>query len=100
MTRPALRLASAEDMPAPRADDDSALVLEQALDDLARQRTTYWLGDSGVRLHALASLISQAHQMLPAAIDDARDQEVTWTDIAQLLGISPRTAARLRRRTP
>ncbi len=99
MTRPALRLTNAEDMPAPRADDDSALVLEQALDDLARLRTTYWLGDSGVRLHALANLISQAHQMLPAAINDARNQELTWTDIAQLLGVSPSTAARLRRRT-
>ncbi len=100
MTRPALRLASADDMPAPRADDISALVLEQALDDLAQLRTAYWLGDSGVRLHALASLIRQAHQMLPAAIDHARDQEITWTDIAQLLGVSPSTAARIKRRTP
>jgi hypothetical protein len=39
MTRPALRLTSADDMPAPRADDDSALVLEQALNDLSRLRT-------------------------------------------------------------
>jgi hypothetical protein len=100
MTRPALRLTSADDMPAPRADDDSALVLERALDDLARLRTAYWLGDSGVRLHALASLMRQVDQMLPATIDNAREQELTWTDIARLLGVSPRTAARLRRRTP
>lgn len=100
MTRPALRLASADDLPAPRADDDSALVLEQALDDLARLPTAYWLGDSGVRLHTLVSLIMQAQQMLPAAIDHARDQELTWTEIAQLLGVSPSTAARIRRRTP
>ena len=100
MTRPALHLANADDLPAPRADDDSTLVLEQALDDLARLRTAYWLGDAGVRLHALASLITQAHQTLPAAIDEARDQEFTWTDIAQLLGVSPSTAARLRRRNP
>ncbi len=100
MTRPALCLSSAADLPAPRADDDSALVLQQALDDLARLRTAYWLGDSSVRLHALASLIRQAHQMLPAAINDARDQELTWTDIAQLLGVSPSTAARLGQRTP
>ena len=100
MTRPALRLARADDMPAPHTDDASALVLEQALDDLARLRTAYWLGDNAVRLHALASLIRQAHQMLPTAIDDARDQELTWSDIAQLLGVSPSTAARLRRKTP
>ena len=97
MTRRALRLTNADDMPAPRADHDSALVLDQALDNLARLRTAYWLGDSGVRLHALASLISQAHQMLPAAINDARDQELTWTDIGRLLGVSPSTAARVRR---
>ena len=100
MTRPDLRLTNVDDMPAPRADDDSALVLEHALDDLSRLRTAYWLGDSGVRLHTLASLISQAHQMLPTAIDDARDQELTWTEIGQLLGVSPSTAARLRRKTP
>jgi len=100
MTRPAVRLTTADDMPAPRADDDSAFVLELALDALARLRTAYWLGDSGVRLHALASLISQAQQMLPSAIDDAREQELTWTDIAQLLGVSPSAAARLRRRSP
>ena len=99
MTRPALRLTSADDVPTPRADDDSALVLDQALDDLARLRTAYWLGDSGVRPHALARLISQAHLTLPAAIDDARDQKLTRTDIAQLLGVSPSTAARLRNRT-
>ena len=100
MTRPALRLANADDLPTPRADDASALVLEQALDDLARLRTAYWLGDSGVRLHALASIICQAHRMLPTAIDDARDQELTWPEIAQLLGVSPSTAARLRRKAP
>ena len=100
MTRPALRLTSADDVPTPRADDDSALVLDQALDDLARLRTAYSLGDSGVRPHAQARLISQAHLTLPAAIDDARDQKLTRTDIAQLLGVSPSTAARLRNRTP
>ena len=39
MTRPALRLARADDMPAPHAGDDSAFVLERPLDDLARLRT-------------------------------------------------------------
>jgi len=40
-------------------------------------RTPYWLGDSAVRLHALASLIAQAQQLLPQAVHDARDQELT-----------------------
>ena len=48
-------------------------------------RTPYWLGDSAVRLHALASLIAQAQQLLPQAVHDARDQELTWAQIGELL---------------
>ena len=61
---------------------------------LARQRTPYWLGDSSVHLHALASLIAQAEQLLPQAVADARDQELTWTQIGELLGTTAATAAR------
>ena len=81
-------------LPAPAAGDDSLGVLNQAIDDLARLRTPYWLGDSAIRLHALASLITQADQLLPQAVHDARDQELTWTEIGELLGTTPATAAR------
>jgi hypothetical protein len=53
----------------------------------------YWLGDSGVRFHALASLIAQAERLLPQAVCDARDQELTWTQIGELLGTTAATAA-------
>jgi hypothetical protein len=72
---------------------DSALIVRDAIDDLAALRTPYWLGDSAVHLHALASLIAQAQQMIPGAIAAARDQELNWTQIGQLLNVSPRTAA-------
>ena len=49
---------------------------------------------SGVHLHALASLLLQAQQFLPQAVADARDQELSWDEIGQLLGISGSTAAR------
>ena len=69
-------------------------VLNEAIETLARLRTPYWLGDSGVRLHALASLIAQAQRLLPDAVADARDQELTWDEIGQLLGLTGPTAAR------
>lgn len=55
---------------APRTGDDSLHVLTEAIDNLARQHTPCWLGDSGIGLHALASLIAQAEQLLPQAVHD------------------------------
>ena len=100
MTRPPLRLARPGQLPAPATGDDSLGVLNQAVDDLARLRTPYWLGDSAVRLHALASLIAQAQQLLPPAVYDARDQELTWTQIGELTGTTASTAARRYRSKP
>ena len=59
-----------------------------------------WLGDSAVRLHALASLIAQAEQLLPQAVHHARDQELTWAQIGELLGTTAATAARRYRNKP
>ena len=81
-------------MPAPVADDLSATVLGEAIDTLASLRTPYWLGDTAVHLHALASLLTQAQQLLPDAVAQARDQDLTWNEIGQLLGLSASTAAR------
>jgi hypothetical protein len=94
------RLTQPGELPAPRADDDSAAVLAQAVDALAALRTPYWLGDSAVALHALASLIAQAQQMIPAAVSQARDQGHTWAEIGQLLNLSPAAAARRYRNHP
>ena len=69
-------------------------VLAEAIDALAALRTPYWLGDSGVHLHALASLLAHAQQLLPEAVAQARDQELTWNEIGQLLGLAASTAAR------
>jgi hypothetical protein len=103
MNRPQLRLARPGQLPAPVTGPDSLQVLDEAIDQLARLRTPYWLGDSAVRLHALASLIAQAQQLLPQAVDDARDQELTWAQIGELLNITaapPRPAATTTSRDP
>ena len=94
MTQPQLRITRPDELPAPRIDHDTAGVVEDAVETLARLRTPYWLGDSAVHLHALASLIAHAQQLLPTAVAQARDQDLTWDQIGQLLGISGSTAAR------
>ena len=100
MNRPPLRLARPGQLPAPITGDDTLAVLTDAIDHLAQLRTAYWLGDSAVHLHALASLIAQAEQLLPQAVCDARDQELTWTQIGELLGTTAATAARRYRNGP
>jgi hypothetical protein len=100
MNRPPLRLAHPGQLPAPATGDDSLAILTDAIDTLARLRTAYWLGDSAVHLHALTSLTAQAGQLLPEAIHDARDQELTWAQIGELLGTTAATAARRYRTKP
>jgi hypothetical protein len=100
MNHPALRLTRPGQLSAPQTGDDSLQVLNQAIDDLARLRTPYWLGDSAVRLHALASLITQAQQLLAQAVHDARNQELTWAQIGELLGTAAAATARRYRNKP
>jgi hypothetical protein len=95
-----LRLTRPGQLPAPATGDDSLEILSQAIDTLAQLRTAYWLGDSAVHQHALASLIAQAEQLLPQAVRDARDQELTWIQIGELLGTTTATAARRYRNKP
>ena len=94
------RLTQPGELPAPRVDADSAAVLAQAVDSLAALRTPYLLGDSAGGLHALASLIAQALQMIPAGVSQARDQEHTCAEIGHLLNLSTATAARRYRNHP
>jgi hypothetical protein len=58
-------LAHAGQLPAPATGDDSLHAFNDANDAPARLRTPCWPGDSTARLHALASLITQAQQLLP-----------------------------------
>jgi hypothetical protein len=100
MNPPALRLTRPRQLPAPATGEDSLQILNQAIDDLARLRTPYWPGDSAVHLHALTSLLAQAQQLLPQAVHQARDQELTWTQIGELTGTTAGTAARRYRNKP
>ena len=97
---PHLHLTRPGQLPAPRTGDDILQILNHATDSLAQLRTAYWLGDSAVHLHALASLIAQAEQLLPQAVHDARDQELTWAQIGELLNTTAATVARRYRNKP
>jgi hypothetical protein len=66
MTGRPLRIVEPDDLPTPRVDNDTTIVVTEAVDALAALRSAYWLGDSAVHLHALASLIAQAQLLLPA----------------------------------
>ncbi len=47
-----------------------------------------WRGDGGAELHLLASLIAEAELQLPGAVALARDQDYSWAEIGDLLGIT------------
>jgi len=73
----------------PVVDDTSAAVLNDAMTSLAMLRHAGLLGDAVVRLHDLASLMAQADAALPDMVAEARDQDYTWTEIGDRLGLSP-----------
>ena len=76
---------------APRTDDDTNDVIDDALLALAERRGL-WLGDDAVVVHLLASLIAQAERELPLAVANARANGASWDDIAELLGTSAHEA--------
>lgn len=71
-----------------RADDDSASVLDEAVETLTALRSPMLCGDPGAELHTLVSLIAHAKGRLASVVADARDQEHTWGEIARQLGCS------------
>jgi hypothetical protein len=77
---------------APAAGDDTEIVLEVAIESLGKLRGLAWLGDAGARLHLLASLLAEAERRLSRAVADARDQECSWAQIGDLLGVTRASA--------
>jgi hypothetical protein len=79
-----------DDVPRPHLDANSHSVLLQAVRTLAVLRgcatpTSNLEIDPGHVLHLLATLVRQAHQHLPAAIEQAHDHGYSWTHIRMLL---------------
>ena len=77
---------------APATGDDTDTVIEIAIETLGSLRGLPWLGDAPVRLHLLSSLIAETQRRLPRAVADARDQDCSWAQIADLLGVTRASA--------
>jgi hypothetical protein len=78
----------------PLPGPDSQAVVDQAIASLGTLRDPDWLGDAGVRVHVLATLIAHAQALLPTTVAEARDQGYSWAQIGDRLGVTARTAAR------
>jgi hypothetical protein len=72
----------------PRADEATEAILEQAVASLGPLRGLDWLGDGAITVHLLASLQRQIQDRLPDAVADARDQDYSWAEIGDLLGLT------------
>ncbi len=84
---------------APVTGEDTETVFEAAMDSLSKLRGLPWLGDAAVELHLVVSLLAEAERRLPRAVADARDQDRSWAQIGDLLGVT-RASAQQRYRNP
>ncbi len=76
----------------PATGEDSRAVLDAAIESLGTLRGLEWVGDAGATLHLLASLVAEASSRVPQAVADARDQEYSWAQVAELLGVTRASA--------
>ncbi len=83
----------------PVVDEESAGVLDEAVHSLTVLRSAGYEGDACARLHMLASLMAQAEAVLADTVADARDQDYSWAEIAERLGVATATARRRFART-
>jgi hypothetical protein len=72
----------------PRTDEFSEAILDEAVAALGPLRGLDWLGDAAITVHLLASLERQIQSRLPDAVADARDQDYSWAEIGDLLGLT------------
>jgi len=77
---------------APATGEDTERVLQDAIDTLGTLRGLPWHSDAGAILHLLTSLTAEAERRLPRAVADARDQDYSWAQIADLLGVTRASA--------
>lgn len=77
---------------APTTGEDTEAVLTAAIEGLGNLRGLPPLGDAAAGLHLLASLLAEAEHRLPRAVADTRDQDCSWAQIGDLLGVTRASA--------
>ncbi len=75
----------------PSTDPDSHDVIHAAIQSLGAARNLD-TDDPSNRLHLLASLMNETQARLPRAVDEARDHNLSWAEIADLLGVTRASA--------
>jgi hypothetical protein len=78
----------------PHTGDDTAALIDEAVESLVLLRSPMHLGDAAVTISALASLAAEIDSRLHDAVADARDQDYPWDAIATRLATSAATAER------
>jgi hypothetical protein len=73
---------------APVVGDDTGTVIEAAIAALAELRGLTPLGDPCTALHLLASIVCETQRRLPEAVARARDQQCSWAEIGDLVGVT------------
>lgn len=72
----------------PFADEDSDTIVEQAVAALGARRGLDPRDAATITIHLLTSLQHQIQAQLPRAVADARDQDHSWAEIGDLLGLT------------
>lgn len=78
----------------PVINEETAVVVDDAVRELAVVRSPLASTDALAVLHALVSVQAQIQANLPDAVADALDQEHSFEEIAGQLAVSPATARR------
>ena len=75
------------------SDDDTRAVRVSAIEALGALRGLEWVGDADATPHLLASLVAEATSRVSWAVADARDQEYSWAQVAELSRLGATRAA-------
>jgi hypothetical protein len=76
----------------PATGTDSDQALDTAIENLAVHRNIPAFGDTGTTIHLVASLAQQADQRLTQLVTDARNENYSWAEIGDLLGVTRSSA--------
>lgn len=75
----------------PRYTDDTADIIDTALEELATRRRVR-TDDPLAAIALITSLVDQAESRLPANVSQARDNGASWRELARALGTSAEQA--------
>ena len=76
----------------PTIGTDSDQALDTAIENLAVHRNFPAFAETGTTMHLVASLARQTEQRLNQLVTDARNENYSWAEIGDLLGITRSSA--------